>query len=454
MPRISSTEADQAYQSLLRDIGVQAIPTAGMTRIEVAFPPVEPLAWLSSQHVSCGRYYWRDRAGYFEMAGISESDIVAAEDAHTPPGMLIKRLRTQLAGYDSDFRYYGGFRFHSRSIARGRWRDFKAYRFVLPLLELRRSNGQYTLACNLTANQDRQQVLRLLHEVSFAPCSGTIPALPHFGDREDAPRFEEWTALVADALAAIEGQAFQKVVLARQSTFHGDGPIAPFALLQRLAVADPKAFHFCFAPTASRAFLGASPEQLYKRSGKAIFTEALAGTRPRGETPEADAALEQELLHSAKENAEHKYVVDAVYAALPRFCYIIQAPYSPTVMKLARCQHLHTPITGTLSAGADDSMLLETLHPTPAVGGTPKEAALRWILENEPFERGIYAAPAGWVGTTDAEFCVAIRSGLVRDNTLSLYSGAGIVTGADAADEWRELDAKLANFLDVIMKDH
>jgi menaquinone-specific isochorismate synthase len=196
-----------------------------------------------------------------------------------------------------------------------------------------------------------------------------------------------------------------------------------------------------------RAYLGATPERLLKRRGRFILSEALAGTRPRGRTIAEDAQFARELLQNEKENREHRIVVNDICSTFNRYCDRVSSGDAPGIRKLAHCQHLHTPISGWLQGDGNDAHLMQSLHPTSAVGGLPKEAAVQWILKNEPFERGIYAAPVGWVGAHASEFCVGIRSGLILDKTLTLYSGAGIVAGADADNEWMELDAKLNGFL-------
>ncbi len=451
MTRNMEIEASQIYQGFLEQIAASPLSTRNALRVEIDFPAISPLQWLSGQGGNA-RYYWRNRERNIEMAGIGESDIVIPETEIDAPGTLINRIRSRMAGSSQNLRYYGGFRFHTGKVPNGRWHDFKAYRFVLPLLELCHVEDRYTLACNLTAGHDRQSVMRTLRDVSFR-ANANSNGLPAFSRRSDLPSPEGWERLVNDGLSAIASNTLEKVVLARQSTFQATHPIDPVALTQRLAVDAQGAYLFCFEPASSRAFLGASPECLFKRDNNAIYSEALAGTRPRGDTDGAERAFEQELLQNAKENREHQYVVEEICRVLRRFCTHIDKPEAPKIMKLSRCQHLHTPITGALRQGADDALLLEALHPTPAVGGVPQKNAVRWILENEPFERGIYAAPVGWVSADAAEFSVAIRSGLVREDRLTLYSGAGIIAGARPEDEWRELDAKLASFLAAIMKE-
>src|SRR5690606_32703666 len=132
------------------------------------------------------------------------------------------------------------------------------------------------------------------------------------------------------------------------------------------------------------------------------------------------------------------------------FCTELQVEEEPGVMRLRNCQHLHTRVEGVLKANEADAPLIEELHPTAAVGGWPRDKALAWLAEHEPFDRGVYAAPTGWIGFDAAEFAVAIRSGLVRDDELTLYSGAGIVPGSDAAEEWDEIENKLAGFLRIL----
>ncbi len=123
---------------------------------------------------------------------------------------------------------------------------------------------------------------------------------------------------------------------------------------------------------------------------------------------------------------------------------------APSLMPLRKVQHLHSYIEGILKNHDADAALIEALHPTPAVGGAPRHKALAWLAAHEPFDRGVYAAPVGWVGFDDAEFCVGIRSGLIEGNTLALYSGAGIVPGSSAAAEWEEIEAKMSSFLEAL----
>lgn len=131
-------------------------------------------------------------------------------------------------------------------------------------------------------------------------------------------------------------------------------------------------------------------------------------------------------------------------------CHSIGQKREPTLLRLHKVQHLYTPCNGILFDEVSDAEILPMLHPTPAVGGYPREQALTVIEKIEPFQRGWYAAPVGWVGHDTTEFAVAIRSGLVENNQLSLFSGAGIVEGSKPEKEWQEIENKIGSFLQVI----
>jgi len=404
-----------------------------LVRVEVEVPPVQPLDWLSAQE-GAPRYYWRDREGRFEMAGISGA---------------FEEIRARLPRNARQARYYGGFRFHFNQEKDIRWHDFKACRFVVPLVEVFREADACVLACTLQGEKSRCEALHLLAGMCFNIGSEELP-LVAFQDRTDVPTRDGWCAMVDKALEEFRHTSLEKVVLARQTSFRASDQVNPWALLQRLARETQRVYLFCFQPDSTRAFLGASPERLYRREQTVLQSEALAGTRPRSQEPGQDLAYREELRSDEKESREHRIVVNVIREVLGSFCSTLQVAPGPDIVELAHCRHLVTPIQGRLLPQISDDVLLGALHPTPAVGGKPADVAMRWILDNEPFERGIYASPVGWAGTEGAEFCVGIRSGLVSGRTLALYAGAGIVAGSDPRREWCELDAKMAQFLNII----
>jgi isochorismate synthase len=169
----------------------------------------------------------------------------------------------------------------------------------------------------------------------------------------------------------------------------------------------------------------------------------LAGSIQRGDTAQADAQLAQALLNSSKDRIEHDLVVEAMRARLKPVAQQLEMPATPEIYRLSNIQHLLTPVSGTLSTPRGVLPLVDLLHPTPALGGAPRELALPFIREAEPVPRGWYAAPVGWINSQlDGSFGVAIRSAVVQDRRAWLYAGAGIVPESRPEREWVETSWK------------
>jgi menaquinone-specific isochorismate synthase len=163
--------------------------------------------------------------------------------------------------------------------------------------------------------------------------------------------------------------------------------------------------------------------------------------------------LRRELLENEKERREQALVVEDISRSLAPLCDDLRADEEPSVLRLAFGQHLVTKFRATLREETGDADLLQNLHPTAAVGGVPTEKALRAIARLEPFDRGWYAGPVGWVTRDCAQFAVGIRSALVFRNSLHLFAGAGIVKGSSAQNEWAEVENKVSDFL-ALLEDH
>ena len=174
-----------------------------------------------------------------------------------------------------------------------------------------------------------------------------------------------------------------------------------------------------------------------------IESEALAGTMPKSTHP-------KQLRNSGKNKREHALVVDAINASFKEFCTGFSRDKHPGVLTLPNGHHLITKFQGQLKDGINDEDILQFLHPTPALGGVPRQQAMAIIRKLEGFSRGWYGAPIGYVGLDWAEFVVGIRSGFLRSKRLSVFAGAGIVQGSEAQSEWDEVENKISNFIKII----
>jgi len=348
----------------------------------------------------------------------------------------------------------GGLAFTRGSAGRAPWEGFGDARFVIPrfLLVRRRHARDAELALLLAPGErlDRQVEAHLIEDAAHlldalhAPAPSTVPAEL----RIDHLSRSAWEARVRDVLDAIASGAFEKIVAARRSVVStGDPGVAlhPADALARLRVRYPTCTRFALRPGADAGtFLGATPERLVARRGHRVETEALAGSRPAG-------LDEGALLESAKDVAEHAPVVRLIRERLAPFCDALRVSPAPELERLPNVVHIRTDIEGVLDAPTHVLTLAEALHPTPAVGGVPGDAAVAWIARHEEHPRGWYAGPFGWFDAAgEGELVVALRSGLLRGSDAFLYAGGGIVAGSDPAAEHAETVLKLRPMLDAL----
>lgn len=426
-----------------------------VSRVEVPVNDILPLWWLAVQK-SPMKTYWSDRHDEFEMAGIGEADVISWATG-IDYDLLHNRLSNCLKAIPEATRYYGGIIFSDRvknTTNAALWGRFGSYRFIMPRFELFRQSEGTHLACNMVVGPEMpgiDTILGELEEIVFPSelCDAEIPIII---SRSDNPDHKQWTAMVNAALESIDETELEKLVLAKRTLFEFSDQLDPICLLQRLKQVTAGCYHFGFQIDDNLAFIGATPERLYRRDGRTIRSEAVGGTRPRGANAEVDDVLARDLLNAEKDRREHRYVTDSVGRALGLLCQNTGYDDKVTLLKLATVQHLITAFDGLLASEISDTDILRTLHPTPAVGGYPPDFAIEKILQIESFDRGWYAGPVGWVAHNAAEFAVAIRSGLIAKDKLYLFAGAGIVKGSTAESEWDEIETKLSSFTKLLIK--
>jgi menaquinone-specific isochorismate synthase len=287
-----------------------------------------------------------------------------------------------------------------------------------------------------------------------AEASDSIPAR----DVHDAPpplfttrEAGDYRAAVAGALHRIAAGEFNKIVLARAKDLTADQPLHPLRMLNALRQRFPDCYSFSFAHGRGPSFIGASPERLVRVSQGTLETEALAGSIRRGVSASEDAALAAALLRSEKDRREHREVLDDIVARLTPLGIEPKFSAQPQVRRLANVQHLDTPVHAKLPDTVHVLDVLAAMHPTPAVGGSPRDAAVGRIRELEGFPRGLYAGALGWLNARGGgEFFVGIRSALVQGSSARVFAGAGIVAGSTPEKEFAETELKFKAMLDAL----
>ena len=438
-------------------LGVQ--PDSGWQRLE---QPVEALtrsdnldhlAWLSAGEGV--RLFWASRDGTLVSAG--QGVALSIKCGYSLPSHQTVResdsLMQEVLEHCSQARFYGGLAFSSQPDSH--WPGFAGGDIILPRFELVRESGQVKLACHLqlppgqAGETLRAELAEQARQLNAMPT--VFPkALPSgtLGSRK--PSLDEWRHQLNAALSALETDELDKVVLSREQQVALEGELCPWSMLVSWQDLTPETYRFAYWNEQGNCFFGASPECLYQRHNRTLESEALAGTAPRGQTPMQDRQLAATLLADDKNLRENSLVMRAITQALGNCSETVEAVDSTSLLKLRSIQHLRQKVRAHLKPKISDADLLERLHPTPAVGGAPKQAAETFIHKLEPHRRGWYAGPFGAIGREASEFSVAIRSALLQGQTLSLYSGVGLVPGSDADSEWAELDSKLRTVLSLL----
>ncbi|MEX2372628.1 MAG: isochorismate synthase, partial [Dehalococcoidia bacterium] len=339
-------------------------------------------------------------------------------------------------------RLLGGFRFNPGAAVEEPWNAFGAGWLVLPRL-LFVIDGEST-GIVMAPGEDPREAARLAGRMAADITPEGAPAGRGAAlDVEQPINRTRWLDSVQRIATQVREGAYEKAVLASTQRLAAPGAaISVGAALARLRANYPNCHLFTMA-SGDSTFLGASPELLVSLTDGRVHALGLAGSLRRGETPEEDERLGEQLLASAKDRIEHETVVRAIRERLAPATDELHAPNAPRLRKLRNIQHLSTDITGHVRAGVDVLDLVQRLHPTPAVCGWPTEVARDVIEAHEDFDRGWYAGPVGWVDATgDGEFAVALRSAVVRGGHAWLFAGNGIMGDSDPESELAEVQLK------------
>jgi salicylate biosynthesis isochorismate synthase/menaquinone-specific isochorismate synthase len=425
---------------------------------------VDPCAAVFASRLASDRWFcWEQPDREFALAGLG----VAQEVTSRGPDRF-RDVARECLGAEAIFEeprglpagagaaWVGGFAFDPDGGSSSTWSSLPPASLVLPELSLCRSGEDAFLTVNaiVRPGEDAETIASAIAARLSGLRPGPLPMLdPHPTGRVEIASARppgDFERAVAAATERIEAGEMSKVVLARVVLVSAGAAHDPAAVFGAMREQFPSCFCFCCG-TPEAAFVGASPELLIRRSGASVSTVALAGSTRRSSDPAVDDHLGEQLLRSDKDRREHAIVAERIARALRPHAVWVEAGPEPEIVKVANIQHLATPVVAQLAEPRSAVELAGMLHPTPAVGGEPSKAARAAIVELERMDRGWYAGPVGWMDATeDGEFCVALRSAVLRDREAHLYAGVGIVAGSDPAAELAETEVKLGALLPLL----
>lgn len=457
----------------LKDQIVQALQLAKLKKHPVIFSYVvkldkkDPLQVYSMFDVSHTgkRFFWSTPKRDFMLSGIGiELTLTSDKDAvhrfYTIEAMWNEwKQYTYIIGQQNQLGtgpiLFGGFSFDPQKIrGNDKWKAFSNARFHLPTIMVTKNNESFYLTINkvIKGEEDSETIIEQIQQYNEIIQNGCFQNEDNSLSIKEKIAFhkEEWLKAVQKAKEQIKKAYFEKAVLAREVLLSFNQSITISTVLKNLEKAQMPGYLFSFE-VGEKSFVGATPERLVKKMQNQVYSTCLAGSIKRGKTKEEDIALGEQLLEDKKNLHEHEIVVRMIRNAFEHCCVNIKTNPFPTLLKAHNIQHLYTPIKGTIKAGFSLMDLVAELHPTPALGGYPKEEAIAFIREEEPMERGWYAAPIGWIDLHDnGEFVVAIRSGLIEDHHAYLFAGCGIVEDSNPNDEFIETEIKLGPMLHAL----
>ena len=459
--RRRSVMSDPIQEALSR--AQRLMRPALLSHVEYLSYTPDPVAFLSASAdvLGTGTLWVQPREGIaFAGAGSAFAAHGAGLGRFGHVSAATRDLQQSLVRADEDapFPCIGGFAFAETAQRANSWRDFSDAMMIVPevLLQVQGEEALIRITVQVEPGSSPSCVerrLRNLLQRAHDWASAPLTVLPHQANvrRQSGPSRDVWESSVGTAVAIIRQGTLDKVVLAREERLLADRPFSPFSALARLRRVDSSATLFAIQ-SGSSWFIGATPERLVRLQNGRVDVTCLAGSIGVGASEGEQGRLAAQLLASEKNHEEHEIVVRSTMNALSEVCEnVVRLPGTPRVITARAVQHLETPLTAVMPDAGTILDLVERLHPTPAVGGYPRDRALSMIRELEEIDRGWYAGPFGWVDLHGSgEFAVAIRSAVLSGTTASLFAGCGIVAASVPADEYEETCLKLRPMLSAL----
>ncbi len=446
----------EAYQNVLDDVRLDSDRAYLSLQLPIdGYDIDEQKIFSYFQKAQGSRYWFRSKDDRYNTVGIEylesiKRDKYSSKALATQKSTLYDKIQKVPLeeGMKSSLNLFGGTRFDDKDTS-DEWNDFTMVEFHLPKWQFDLVSKELFYSVPL-ADVDMASVLGSI--------SGELENIAAVEAKEfEAPQInmekdifpEEWKSLVDHAVSVLDDTEFRKVVLARQRLLTFKSTIDPLFLLKRLN--DETGTYTIYYEKGKSLFVSKSPEKLFDVQGDTLRTNAIAGSSERTGDVEKDEIQKSFLLNDEKNRYEHELVRESIVSDLEPFTDWVEFGPEPNILENRYIYHLHTPIKAELSDDSGIFELLDAIHPTPAVGGMPKERAQQYIMEEEYGTRGLYAAPIGLIHEdNESEFVVAIRSMLLHANSATLFAGCGIVKGSSSEKEFDETRVKFTPMLNVL----
>jgi menaquinone-specific isochorismate synthase len=389
--------------------------------------------------------YFKNKTGDEEYLAVGKIDDFGPKELNT----LGKALKD-----NPEVKAFGGLRFSTDEVGQ-EWKGFGEKTFFIPLIEWSRLQESHFLKVNfpkaiLTSEETKAAFIFELEDLlgldTTKPSFLSAGSLK-YSEQLDVPEKDTWNKNIDFCLNNFKDSDLKKVVLARKKIYLQIKGLSPIQLFSEISNDAKNAYSFYLQMDGESAFMSTTPERLFHIEENKLTIDSIAGTRPRGKTPDEDYIEERELKTSKKDIDEHRIVSQEIHHNLMGFCHSIKTLCNEKILKLNHVQHLQTIFEGTLNEDFNLDEILYCLHPTPAVGGSPKKMAMELIEKLENFDRGLYASPIGYLSYNKSEIAVGIRSALFNNSSLHVFGGAGIVPGSEGPKEWLETQSKMKNFI-------
>lgn len=409
------------------------------------------------QNTDSSHYYYMTPDRTLEMLGCGDALVLTASGSER-----FQRLQYDWSLHrrdvDATIYAFAGFSFDTFiRPQKSMWDAFGEASLVVPKFLYRRYDDKYTLTVStlVSAKQSVEQYLIQLAEqlAQFSSLSTADEPSPSYSKVKDG--VDHFKSSFQQAKQFIEDEEIEKIVIAREEIYQRSEEDFPFSrTLKHLADNQESSYIYLYQPKRDVGFFGATPERLIQKHGLKIQTAAIAGTMKRPNT-EIEAALAKELLlQDPKNREEHQIVVKDIKQALTPYTEPIHTMDTPQILENRSVFHLHTPIQATLETNTSLLSLVDSLHPTPALGGSPKRKSVNLLRDIERFDRGWYGSPFGWIDNEgDGEFIVAIRSALIQHQFVAIYAGCGIVKNSELSQELDETEVKLSPIKQALQLD-